>query len=86
MLFRSQGARQLGFSEAQAELLVVQTFTGAIDLYNKSDLSCADWILRVSSRGGTTEAAINTFKTNTLHQDIIDGTTAAYNRAVELGK
>lgn len=81
-----QAARQMGFSESEAELLVVQTFTGAVDLYNKSNLSCADWILRVSSRGGTTEAAINSFKNNTLHQDIIDGAVAAYNRAVELGK
>ncbi len=81
-----QAARQMGFTEAEAEMLVVQTFTGAVDLYNKTDLSCADWIQRVSSRGGTTEAALNSFKINTLHQDIIDGAMAALNRAVELGK
>ncbi len=81
-----QAARQMGFTDSEAELLVVQTFTGAVDLYNKSNFSCEEWIKRVASRGGTTEAALNSFKNNTLHQDIIDGAVAALNRAVELGK
>jgi pyrroline-5-carboxylate reductase len=81
-----QAAKQMGFSSSEAELLVVQTFTGAVDLYNKSNFSCEEWIKRVASRGGTTEAALNSFKINTLHQDIIDGAVAALNRAVELGK
>jgi pyrroline-5-carboxylate reductase len=81
-----QAARQMGFSDSEAELLVVQTFTGAVDLYNKSNFSCEEWIQRVSSRGGTTEAALNSFKINTLHQNIIDGTKEALRRAVELGK
>lgn len=80
-----QAAKQMGFSEAEAELLVVQTFTGAVDLYNKSDITCNEWIKRVSSRGGTTEAALNSFIQNSLHQDIIDGTMAALKRAEELG-
>jgi pyrroline-5-carboxylate reductase len=81
-----QAARQMGFTDSEAELLVVQTFTGAVDLYNKSNFSCEEWIQRVSSRGGTTEAALNSFKINTLHQNIIDGTKEALKRAVELGK
>jgi pyrroline-5-carboxylate reductase len=81
-----QAARQMGFTDSEAELLVVQTFTGAVDLYNKSNFTCEEWIQRVASRGGTTEAALNSFKINTLHQDIIDGAMAALNRAVELGK
>jgi pyrroline-5-carboxylate reductase len=81
-----QAARQMGFTESEAELLVVQTFTGAVDLYNKSNYSCTEWIQRVASRGGTTEAALNSFKNNHLHQDIIDGAQAALDRAVELGK
>ena len=80
-----QAAKQMGFSEAEAELLVVQTFTGAVDLYNKSDITCNEWIKRVASRGGTTEAALNSFIQNSLHQDIIDGTMAALKRAEELG-
>lgn len=79
-------AKQLGFSNSQAELLVSQTFKGAVDLYNKSDLSCEEWIAKVSSKGGTTEAAINSYRKNKVHKDIIDGAKAAFNRAVELGK
>ena len=81
-----QAARQMNFSESEAELLVSQTFKGAVDLYNKSDLSCAEWIARVSSKGGTTEAAMASFIGNTVHKDIIEASNAALNRAVELGK
>lgn len=78
-------AKQMGFNESEAELLVNQTFMGALDLYAKSDLSCNEWISRVASKGGTTEAALKSFNANELHQDIIDGATAALNRAIELG-
>jgi pyrroline-5-carboxylate reductase len=78
-------AKQMGFSESEAELLVNQTFMGALDLYAKSDLSCNEWISRVASKGGTTEAALKSFKENELHQDIIDGANAALLRAIELG-
>ncbi len=81
-----QAARQMGFSESEAELLVSQTFRGAVELHNKSDLSCSEWIARVSSRGGTTEAAMNTFKNASVHDDIIAGAHAAFRRAEELGQ
>jgi len=76
----------MGFSTAEAELLVSQTFKAAVDLYNKSDFSCEEWIKKVSSKGGTTEAAMQSFLNNSVHKDIIEGTKAALNRAVELGK
>ncbi len=79
-------AKEMGFSTSEAELLVSQTFKGAVDLYNKSDLSCTEWIERVSSKGGTTEAAIKSYKKNKVHEDIIEGAKAALNRAVELGQ
>lgn len=81
-----QAARKLGFNESESELLVAQTFRGAIDLYNKSDSSCTEWIQRVCSKGGTTEAALQVYQNNALYQDIIDGADAAFKRAVELGK
>lgn len=81
-----RAAREMGFSNSQSELLVSQTFRGAVDLYNKSDLSCEEWIKRVASRGGTTEAAMNSFLNNDVHKDIIEGAQAALHRAEELGK
>ena len=79
-------ARSLGFSESEAELLVVQTFAGGLNLYQANDLNCADWISRVSSRGGTTEAAMHAFAAHTLDASIESGLQAAFDRAVELGR
>ena len=82
----TKAAGKMGFSTSEAELLVSQTFRGAIDLYNKSDLSFTEWIARVSSKGGTTEAAMKTFLANEVEKQIIGGADAALQRAVELGK
>jgi pyrroline-5-carboxylate reductase len=81
-----EAARSMGFSESEAELLVSQTFTGAVDLYNKADLSCENWIARVASKGGTTEAALQVWRDNALHADIIAGANAALERAKALGR
>ena len=81
-----KAARDLGFNESEAELLVSQTFKGAVDLFQKSDFSCEEWIKKVASKGGTTEAALNAWKGNQLSTGIIEGANAAMNRAVELGR
>jgi pyrroline-5-carboxylate reductase len=78
-------AKEMGFSDSEAELLVSQTFTGAVDLYNKNNLSCNEWIAKVASKGGTTEAALKVFRETTLHADIVGGANAALKRATELG-
>ena len=79
-------AKKMGFSESESELLISQTFRGATDLYRKADFSCEEWIAKVSSKGGTTEAAMKSFLQNSVHEDIIEGAEAALNRAIELGK
>lgn len=78
-------AMRLGFKESEADLLVWQTFTGAIDLQNKYDLSCQEWIKRVASKGGTTEAALKIFEKHQLDEHIKEGIHAAFLRAMELG-
>jgi pyrroline-5-carboxylate reductase len=79
-------AKDMGFSDSEAELLVSQTFTGAVDLYNKNNLSCNEWIAKVASKGGTTEAALKVFRETTLHADIVGGANAALKRAEDLGR
>ena len=79
-------ARGMGFSESEAELLVSQTFRGTVELYSKSNFSCEEWIAKVSSRGGTTEAAMRTYHNTSVHDDIVAGAKAALERAIELGK
>ncbi len=79
-------AKRMGFTLSQSELLTYQTFRGAIELFNKFDFSCDEWIEKVSSRGGTTEAAFNTFHNDALHLKFQDGLKAALKRAEELSK
>ena len=81
-----EAAQKLGFSESQAELLVGQTFMGSVHLQNRNQLTCQQWIQKVASKGGTTEAALKVFRNTEVADDIIGGANAAYERAVELGK
>lgn len=80
-----KAAKMMGFNSSEAELLVGQTFRGAVDLYKNADLTCEQWIEKVASKGGTTEAALNSYLKNKVHEDIILGANAALVRAIELG-
>jgi pyrroline-5-carboxylate reductase len=79
-------AAQMGFAPAEAELLVSQTFRGAVELYSQAGLSCQDWIARVASKGGTTEAALGAFGQGAVREGLMAGAEAARARAEELGK
>jgi pyrroline-5-carboxylate reductase len=81
-----QSARQMGFSQAQSELLTYQTFKGAVELYNKFDFSCEEWIAKVSSKGGTTEAAFVSFNEGAIDEAFRKGVQEALLRARELSK
>jgi pyrroline-5-carboxylate reductase len=78
-------AIEMGFDQTEAELLVEQTFLGAVHLLNINNLTCQEWINKVASRGGTTEAAINNFSESHLEKYINQGLKAAFKRAQELG-
>jgi pyrroline-5-carboxylate reductase len=80
-----QKAVELGFSTNQAELMVEQTFMGAIHLLNAGGTTCKEWIAKVSSKGGTTEAAMDSFSSVELDSHIKNGLEKAYRRAIELG-
>jgi pyrroline-5-carboxylate reductase len=79
-------AINLGFSKSEAEFLVQQTFLGATQLQNRSNLSHLEWIEKVSSKGGTTEAALKIFHSRDLNSIINEGIIQANARAKELGK
>ena len=78
-------AVELGFNQSEAELLVSQTFMGSVALQNNESLSNEEWILKVASKGGTTQSALNIFESQMLENTIIDAIKNANNRAVELG-
>lgn len=81
-----EAAKEMGFSTSEAELLTYQTFKGAVDLFNKYDFTCEEWIKKVSSKGGTTEAAIKGFDANTVKNSFKSGVMAALKRAEELSE
>ncbi|WP_339714772.1 pyrroline-5-carboxylate reductase [uncultured Kriegella sp.] len=81
-----EAALQMGFSKNDSKVLVGQTFTGAIELFNQNDLSPNSWMERVASKGGTTRAALDSMEDNNVNELIKDAAFAAFNRAVELGK
>ncbi|WP_066219180.1 pyrroline-5-carboxylate reductase [Formosa haliotis] len=80
-----EAALQMGFSEKNSKILVSQTFTGAIDLFNQEDLSPNTWMERVASKGGTTRAALDSMDDNNVNELIKEAAFAAFNRAIELG-
>jgi len=81
-----EAALKMGFSDYDSKVLVSNTFEGAIELFNQSNLSPESWIDRVASKGGTTQAAIDSMEDNNVKQLIQDAAYAAFNRAIELGK
>jgi pyrroline-5-carboxylate reductase len=81
-----EAALQMGFSKNDSTLLVSQTFTGAIELFNQSNLSPNSWIKKVASKGGTTRAALDSMEGNNVNELIKEAAFAAFSRAVELGK
>ncbi|HXF45557.1 MAG TPA: pyrroline-5-carboxylate reductase dimerization domain-containing protein, partial [Burkholderiaceae bacterium] len=77
--------RQLGFTEAQARTLAIATFTGAAELAARSDEPVAVLRERVTSKGGTTAAALASLEKDGVNAAIVRAVAAAQRRAVELG-
>ncbi|MTG97438.1 MULTISPECIES: pyrroline-5-carboxylate reductase [Myroides] len=81
-----QAAISYGFEPSQAELLVKQTISGALGLYEANSLSTQDWIAKVSSKGGTTEQAIKYFNEEDILQKLVEGVNRAKAQSELLGK
>lgn len=81
-----EAAESLGFSNQDARTLVSSTFEGAINVLQHSNLSLTEWIIKVTSKGGTTSAAFASFEKDKIKIAIKKGVFAAYERAKILGK
>jgi len=75
----------LGLTDAQARTLAVQTFAGAAELAARSEEPLEVLRQRVTSRGGTTAAALAVLDTHAVGAHIVAAALAAQRRAVELG-
>ncbi|KKE85409.1 hypothetical protein N481_11650 [Pseudoalteromonas luteoviolacea S4047-1] len=78
-------ARSLGFDEQQARLLVQQTALGAAQMaVAQPDVTLEQLRANVTSKGGTTHAAIESMKDNQLPQIVANAMDACIARAEEM--
>jgi len=81
-----KSALELGLTEHTARLLIEQTALGAAKIALESSESPAELRVRVTSPGGTTEQAINTFNQGDLSGLVNKAMQAANRRSSELAK
>ena len=79
-------ALALGFSEEQARLLATETVVGAAALAADSTEDVTVLRQRVTSKGGTTEAALNSLNADDFKAAILRAVRAAEARGRELGE
>ena len=81
-----QAAVELGFTPLQARQLSIETVLGSAKLALGSEETAATLRERVTSKGGTTEAALRVMADRGVKQAVIDGALAAATRSQELGE
>ncbi|MBN8438110.1 MAG: pyrroline-5-carboxylate reductase [Candidatus Accumulibacter propinquus] len=81
-----QAAKELGLTPAQARQLSIDTVLGAAKLASQSDEAASVLRERVTSKGGTTEAALRTMAERGVKEGFIAGVFAANARGRELGE
>jgi len=77
---------ELGLSRETASELTIQTAIGAAQMAKESDVDTAELRRRVTSPGGTTEQAINTFESAHLRDIVKAALNAANHRSGELAE
>lgn len=80
-----EAARKLGFPEEHAQLLAIETAVGAVALAANSAEDVAVLRQRVTSKGGTTEAALNSLNADDFKAVILRAVRAADARGREMG-
>ncbi|MBF0276979.1 MAG: pyrroline-5-carboxylate reductase [SAR324 cluster bacterium] len=79
-------AIKLGFSEKEANQLTQQTIKGAVLLWESQSTPVDELRRRVTSPGGTTEAALQSFEKNEIGKKFQEGLQSAYQRAKVLAQ
>ncbi|HWL75312.1 MAG TPA: pyrroline-5-carboxylate reductase dimerization domain-containing protein, partial [Burkholderiaceae bacterium] len=78
-------ALEMGFDESQARALTMHTFVGASQLAMQSAESASALREKVTSKGGTTAAALASLEHDKVDKAIARAVRAAASRARELG-
>ncbi len=80
----AEGAKELGFSADQAEILSKETFIGAATMVEKREESLTELRQAVTSKGGTTAAALNYLSENKFQEIFTQALKETIKRAKEL--
>lgn len=81
-----EAAVNLGLSPENAAEMTIATLKGAMILLENQSISASELRKKVTSPGGTTEAAITVLDDNSVKQIIIQAVTAAAQRSKELSR
>lgn len=81
-----QAAQEMGLTAEQGTQLAIATFTGAAQLAAQSDEPVSVLRERVTSKGGTTYAALTSMEQSGVKQAIVKALHAASARGKELGE
>lgn len=81
-----QAAQAQGFSQQEARTLSLATFQGAVALAAESGQAFQALQDQVTSKGGTTFAALETFRTHQIAENLEKGVQAAANRSREMAQ
>ncbi len=82
--FQSAG-QKIGLTTTQARQLAIETFVGASVLAQSSPDSFSKLREKVTSKGGTTAAALNVMNERGMNEIFSTAISAAYQRSIELG-
>lgn len=81
-----EAAQALGMSPDAARQLTIQTAKGAAEMAAQTGIEPAQLRKNVTSPGGTTEQAINSFEQDQLGEVVLRAMTACKNRAAEMSE
>ena len=76
----------IGLNKDLAKKLALATFFGSAEVAKASKLSMEEFVQKVASKGGTTEAALKIFKKKALERTIKEALISAFNRSKALSK
>ena len=79
-------AQQLGFSAQESRMLVEQTALGAAQMVIKNSVPISELRKNVTSKGGTTQAALAQFEKDGLEKIVANAMNAAIKRAKEMAQ
>jgi len=77
--------QSLGLDEQTATALAIETAYGAASMARQGDTPPAQLRANVTSKGGTTAAALNVFNQRNFNEIVSEAMQAANDRATELG-